>query len=296
MAASPQFPKLPSDWYEESHFLNDGEIHLRIYRAKNLSKGRLLFLVHGQAEQSDRYEHFPHYLNGIVDAIACIDLPGHGKSKGIRGHIEKFDEYTEAALTGFHFAEAWMKKESDKCICHWLGHSMGGLITLRTLLKETQINLRSVTTSAPLLGLSLPVPPVKKFFAELTEPLLGKLKLGNELDGSLISHDPEVAKAYDTNPLNHNYVTPRFFVHLMEEMPLVQKNHGPFSYNLLMLLPLDDRIVSWKDSWNFYQNLEMNEGAKKELATFPNFFHESFNEIGKERAFNALADWLKKNS
>lgn len=296
MAASPQFPKLPTDWSEESHFLNGDELHLRIYKNKNLSRGRLLYLIHGQAEQSDRYEHFPHYLNGIVDAIACIDLPGHGKSKGIRGHIENFDEYTQAALTGFRFAEAWMKKESEKSVCHWFGHSMGGLITIRALLAEPQLNLKSVTTSAPLLGLSLPVPPVKKFFAELTEPLLGRVKLGNELDGSLISHDPEVAKAYDQNPLNHNYVTPRFFVHLMKEMPKAQGNRGPFHYNFMMLIPLGDLIVSWKAAWNFYQNLEMKEGFKKELTTFPQFYHESFNEIGKERAFNALSDWLKKHS
>lgn len=86
----------------------------------------MLYIVHGQAEQSDRYEHFPFFLNGIVDAIACIDLPGHGKSKGIRGHIENFDQYSEAALAGFRFSEAWMKKQTGTCQAHWLGHSLAG--------------------------------------------------------------------------------------------------------------------------------------------------------------------------
>jgi alpha-beta hydrolase superfamily lysophospholipase len=38
----------------------------------------------------------------------------------------------------------------------------------------------------------------------------------------------------------------------------------------------------------------MENGCAKEMTTFPNFYHEIFNEIGKERPFTALEDWLKK--
>lgn len=296
MTASPHFPKIPATWFEDSHFIQNDQIHLRVYQSKNLSWGRWLYLVHGQGEQSDRYEHFPFYLNGVVDAIVCIDLPGHGKSKGIRGHIENFDQYTEAVLTGFRFAQDWMKTKAQRCEAHWFGHSLGGLITLRTLLKENHLDLASVTTSAPLLDLAMPVPVVKKFFAELVEPFLGSVKLGNELDGSLVSRDAEVGKSYGENPLNHNFVTPRFFVNLIKEMSLLRSQTGPFAYNYLMLVPLADKIVNWKASYQFFADLKMKEGFKKELTSFPHFYHESFNEIEKGLAFNAFADWLKKNS
>ncbi len=275
----------------------DNTISLRIYRSSNLSRGRFLFVVHGQAEQSDRYEHFPHYLAGLVDAVICIDLPGHGKSQGVRGHIENFDQYERAVLAGFQAAQDWMKKQSSgRAEAHWLGHSMGGLITLRTLLKHSDLPLKSVTVSAPLLDLAMAVPVVKRIFGELIEPILGSLKLKNELNGDLISHDPEVAKSYSENPLNHNYVTPRFFVNMMKEMPLVRNNHGPLAYNVLLIVPLADAIVNWKMTYHYFKELKVTEGKKKSLAGFPNFFHEAFNEIGKERAFTALADWLEKNS
>jgi lysophospholipase len=297
MAASPFFPKLPSGWTSEFLNTHNDQISLRIFRSSNLKGGRFLYLLHGQAEQSDRYEHFPFYLNGQVDAIICADLPGHGKSQGIRGHIENFDEYEKAAIAGFEAGLEWMKKQSGgQAQGHWFGHSMGGLITLRTLLKHPSLPLKSVTVSAPLLDLALAVPKLKRFFGELVEPFLGSLKLSNELNGDLISHDPEVAKAYNENPLNHNYVTPRFFVNMMKEMPLVRNNPGPFAYNLLMVIPLADQIVSWKAGFHFFENLKMVEGKKKAITSFPNFYHEAFNEIGKERAFNALADWIQNNS
>lgn len=292
MAAANTFPRLPSDWTEETLVINSGQIFMRIYHAPKFDQGRLLYIVHGQGEQSDRYEHFPFYLSGIVDAIVCIDLPGHGKSTGIRGHIENFDQYDQAALDGFLAAQDWMRKKATRFQSHWLGHSMGGLITLRTLFKNSDLQISSVIASAPLLGLALPVPPLKKFFAELFEPLIGSVKLSNELDGSLISHDPAVGSYYQENPLNHGFVTPRFFKNLMKEMPLVQKNQGPFSYPLLLISPLADPIVSSKDGVAFFKELKMKDGNKKSLVTFPNFFHESFNELEKGRAFNALVDWL----
>jgi len=297
MAASPFFPKLPNSWSTEFIDILEKSVSLRIYRSKDLSRGRFLYLVHGQAEQSDRYEHFPHYLEGLVDAVICVDLPGHGKSLGVRGHIENFDQYGNAVLTGYRMACDWMKQQSGgTCVSHWFGHSLGGLITFRTLLKETSLPLNSVTVSAPLLDLALPVPKLKKFFGELVEPLLGSLKLSNELNGDLISHDPEVSKAYHSNELNHSYVTPRFFVNMMKEMAFVRSQQGPFHYNLLMIVPLGDQIVSWKSAYQFFSQLKMVDGKKKVLTSFPHFFHESFNEIGKERAFVALSDWIEKNS
>jgi alpha-beta hydrolase superfamily lysophospholipase len=296
MSASPQFPKLPNNWNESFLTCLNGSISIRLYQSSNLKKGRLLFLVHGQGEQSDRYEHFPHYLNGLVDAIACVDLPGHGKSSGQRGHIENFDQYQEAVMAAFQTSTAWMTENAGRCEAHWFAHSMGGLISLRCLLKETNLALSSVSISAPLLDLAFPVPKLKKFFGELVEPILGSLKLSNELDSTLVSHDLSVQKAYIENPLNHNFVSPRFFVNMSKEMKLVRENQGPFHYHLLMLIAGDDKIVSAKASYEFFRNLKIADGKIKSLTSFPGFAHESFNEIAKERAFTALSEWLEKRA
>jgi len=293
MAASPLFPKLPPSWQEESLKTQDGNIHIRIFRHLNLSLGRLLFIVHGQAEQSDRYEHFAHYLNGTVDAIACLDLPGHGLSAGKRGHIENFNQYDEAALSAFNATRQWMLQRAAVCHTHWFGHSLGGLITLHTLLRNTDLPLKSVISSAPLLDLAFPVPKIKKFFGELIEPFWGSLHLSNELNSDSISHDPSVAKAYQENPLNHQFVTPRFFVQMTRARMETSQQQGPFSYPLLMVIPLSDPIVSAPESLRFFEKLRMKDNLPKKLVTFPGFFHESFNEVNKDLAFNALDQWIQ---
>lgn len=298
MAASTNFPKLPSDWSEKTHSLKTecGEVFTRMWHKNNFGEGRLLFIVHGQGEQSGRYEHFPFYLHTSIDAVAVIDLPGHGKSSGIRGHCESFDDYSSTVLAAFNYWTEVVKKEKGKVTAHWFGHSLGGLITIRTLFKEPNLDLKSVSVSAPLLGLALPVPKLKKFFGVLLEPLIGRLPLENEINASHVSHDLDVVEQYKRDPLNHSKVTSRFFVQMTKEMEAVAKPKSEFPYSLLMLIPLADYLVSWKSSYEFYSHLNLKTGMKKELSSFPDFYHESFNEIGKGRAFLALEDWLNKNS
>lgn len=296
MSASASFPGLPKNWSESSLSCLNGDIFIRLYQADDLSQGRILFVVHGQGEQSDRYEHFPHYLNGIVDAVACVDLPGHGKSAGQRGHIESFDQYHQAVLAAYETSYQWMQSKANRVQSHWFGHSMGSLISLRCLMTQSSLPLLSVSLSAPLLDLAFPVSKLKKFFGELIEPVWGSLKLSNELDSTFISHDLSVQKSYRENPLNHNFVSPRFFVNMTKEMKSIRESTGPFYYPLLMLVAGDDHIVSASASYQFFQNLEMGVGKQKHLTSFPGFYHESFNEIAKGRAFTALSDWLEKKA
>lgn len=292
MSASPQFPKIPLNWTLSSEKILRGKIFAQVWRAPERKTGRFLFIVHGQAEQSNRYEHFPFYLNTAVDAIGILDLPGHGKSRGVRGHINNFDQYSEAALEAFQWSFAHAEKALGKLEPHWLGHSLGGLITLRTLLKKQDLPLKSVSVSAPLLGLAIKVPPLKRLFGILVEPILGALPLVNELDVAGLSHDPSVGPAYLKDPLNHNKVTPRFFVQMNREMELMKAPILQFPYNLLMITPLADPIVSWKAEFQFFERLKMKPGTQKYLQSFPGLYHEAFNESEKGRVFLALENWI----
>jgi lysophospholipase len=289
MSASPGFPQLPKTWSEESFKVNEDKIFVRLFRKNDLKKGRLLFVVHGYGEYSGRYEHFPFYLENEVDAIALLDLPGHGRSAGKKGFIENFDEYSKAATDAFLASVQWMTAQTGTCKAHWLGHSLGGLITLRTLIGNSQLAIRSVTVSAPLLDLALPVPPIKKFFGKLIEPIFGSLPLKSDLYPDTLSHDVAVGEAYQNDPLNHSIATPRFFVNMEKESAILRDHPQNMKFDLLMITPLDDEIVSVQAQFQFFKKLVCKN---KKFSSFPNFRHEAFNEIGKERTFNALSDWL----
>lgn len=287
MSASPRFPDLPKHWNETKGFVIKGEVHYRLWKTHSPQTGKHLVVVHGFGENSNRYRHFPFYLDGIVDSILAIDLMGHGLSKGRRGDCNRFSEYTDRVIIA---AQELLASVTGSV--HWFGHSFGGLITLSLLKQEKLKAMTSIMVSAPMLGLAFPPPPVKKFFGELIEPILGHLSLKNEIDGAILSHDVTVPEAYAKDPLNHDRITPRTFVQMTKAMKMIRGWEGPIDKPLLVLLPLEDQLIDAKATMNFFSALKTAGTGKKQLQTFPGFFHESFNETHKGIAFNALANWL----
>ena len=56
----------------------------------------VLLLTHGLAEHSGRYGDFASFFADAGIATYALDLPGHGNSDGMRGHVRDFQEYTDA--------------------------------------------------------------------------------------------------------------------------------------------------------------------------------------------------------
>ena len=303
MSVSPLFPGLPKEWTETTGFLPKGNVpaFYRFFKKNldgnlNAKTARALFIVHGVGEQSDRFTHFPHYLHTSFDAIGLIDLPGHGQSGGLRGHIENFDVFSEAVVTGFKFFSARMQETYGNLEYHWLGCSMGGLISARTMVRFPNLNLASVSLAEPQFGIAVQVPFLKEFFGTLLEPIIGKIPLKNEIDVGILTHDESVQKTYVENPLNHAFISPRLFIQMKKEMAELANLQKEFPYNLFLLVPLADQVVSWKATFSFFQQVHMKTGVLKSMTTFPEFYHEIFNEVDRARAFVAFEDWIQRIS
>lgn len=287
------FPPLPENWVSdwETFPISDGGIQLYsvLHHAQNWKRPQALVILHGMGEHGGRYLHFPHYLQSSVDSVYCVDHRGHGRSEGLRGHIERFDLFAEDAAHTISRLDEILKKRFGESRIHLLGHSMGGLIALRTLFKYSSLPLRSVTISAPLLGIRVEVPRIKKAAAKVLARVWGSLHMVSDLDPSLICRDKEVVETYTADRLVHNKITPKFFSEMQSAMLDTLKRDSGLNYPLQMLIPLQDKIVNSDLSLQFFRSLKLRD---KVLKTYPDFFHEPFNEIGKEQVFEDLISWM----
>jgi alpha-beta hydrolase superfamily lysophospholipase len=125
----------------EHHPLIAGhDLHRLILSPAGEPRGSLLFF-HGQGDYIDRY---PPILESFVKAgFRCLlsDLPGHGRSPGKRGSVP-----------GLVFLEALFKNSLDQLSGPLIiaGHSVGGLVALRFLLRYPQ-KFAAAWISSPLL-------------------------------------------------------------------------------------------------------------------------------------------------
>ena len=247
--------------------------------------GRILLVVHGLGEHGGRYRHLPQFLGTEFERFYAMDQRGHGRSGGLRGYAPSFDALTGDVKRVLAEIQA---REKNKRI-YLLGHSFGGLVALKLLLQERKLPVTGAIISAPLLGVSLKVPGYKKLLGELLGRTLSKVQLTNEVNPSHLSHDPVVVEAYVNDRLVHEKITPRLYLDMMEAMDWVMSQPGPLACPALFLVPGDDRIVSSVKTLEFFRTLKYRD---KELREYPGLFHESLNELGKEKVFEDIKKWL----
>jgi lysophospholipase len=290
------FPPLPEDWTSdwETFPSADGSMQLYsvIHRKKEWKAPRVLMIFHGLGEHGGRYLHFPYFLKSEIDAVYCMDHRGHGRSEGLRGHVDRFEAYIDDAALAVQRLDETLRKRFGLSDIHVLGHSMGGLITLRTLLKYPSLPISSVSISAPLLGIRSAVPIGKKLAAMALSKVWGSVHMLSEVDPEKLSHDKDVVEAYIADRLVHKKVTPRFYTELTAAMANTLRHNSGFEHPLQMLIPLQDEIVNPDVALQFFRSFKLRD---KLLKTYPGFFHEPLNEAGKDQVFQDLLLWIKNH-
>ncbi len=257
--------------------------------SKSSATRRVLFVLHGYGEHSGRYKHVPKYLAKQFDRFYAMDLRGHGRSGGLRGHSPSFD----ILISDLKIAIAEMQKRETGSRFFFLAHSFGGLIALKYLLTEKKVPFEFAAISAPLLQVAMPVPKILIGIAGVLNKTLSRIQLGNEINPMHLSHDPASTENFLRDRLVHSKITPRMYFSMLEGMEWVRNQTGPLACPTLFLVAGDDQVVSTPAVLEFYKNLKYRE---KELKQYPGMYHEIMNEIEREKVFADIRDWSEKRA
>jgi alpha-beta hydrolase superfamily lysophospholipase len=262
------------------------KIFYRSYQADN-ERARLV-IAHGLGEHSGRYGNVVERLLPKGITIWALDLRGHGHSDGWRGHVSTFDLYLSELRTMVEIAR---EGGPDAIKIFLLGHSMGGLIALNFALRFPEI-IDGVIASSPTLGLAVKLPAIKSALGKIMSSIWPSLSLGNELDASKISHDEEVVRAYEKDPLVHDRVSARWFTEFLSAMETTNQLASKIKVPILMQVAGDDHLVSIQSSKTFFEKLYLED---KTLHFYDDLYHEIYNE-GEDRRAKVLTDletWLE---
>ena len=242
--------------------------------------------IHGLGEHSGRYQNVVDALCPRGFALYIHDLRGHGRSGGKRGHVTAFSEYlTDTRRT----LEAVRKAEPEKPL-FLLGHSMGGLIAMRyaTLYPE---GLRGLVLSSASLKIKGEVPAVKAALGRLFSRLIPGLAMSNGLDPNQISRDRAVVKAYIDDPLVHDRVSARWVTEFVDAIAAAHREASSLSLPIQILQAGEDDLVDASGSRELFETITVKDRG---LRVYDGYFHEIFNDLGKERVLDDLAAWLEE--
>lgn len=245
-----------------------------------------LAVVHGFGEHSGRYGNVVNRFVPKGYAVYAPDMRGHGRSPGQRGHLDHFAQVRGDLRA---FLDLVHREEAGRPV-FLLGHSLGGLIVLNYALHDPS-GLVGVVASGALL--SQPgVSPILLSLSRLLSRVWPRLSLNVGLDATALSHDQAVVDAYVHDPLVHGKGTPRLSTEITAAIEWTQAHAADWALPLLMVHGGADRLCAPEAGRLFFDNVPF---ADKERIEYEGFFHELFNEVGKERVLADVEAWLERH-
>lgn len=245
-----------------------------------------LVIVHGLGEHSGRYAYLTEQLNKAKFNVFRFDLRGHGKSEGESAFLKDYQDYIKDLQVVIDAAKSMAPDKKT----FLLGHSMGGFISalygVSTKNEVDGIVLSGAATQTPKQAQGAMGTMVKILGA-----IAPKAAMANDL-GKVVSKDQNVVQAYLNDPLNKKKITFGLYNQfLIKGINYVKSNLASFVYPTLILHGENDLIVDPNASKILFQSI-MSED--KTLKTYPNLYHEIFNEPEREEVIGDTIQWLNK--
>ena len=248
----------------------------------------VLLFVHGFGEHSGRYRFPVRYFNERGYTIYAYDQRGHGRSGGARGYTERFARFLGDLD---RILQLIGDRETGQKI-FLVGHSLGGQVVLTYGSRQAN-RVAGVVTSSANLRLKMPVPWLKKQAGMLLARYVPKLTMPAGLDPSNLSHDLQVVTAYEEDPLVNDRITVRLAAEMFDNQDQMNRIAQQFRLPCLMLHGGDDPVSDPDGTQDFFTACASKD---KELKLYPGYYHEIFNEVGREAVFEDIENWLKKRS
>jgi alpha-beta hydrolase superfamily lysophospholipase len=213
-----------------------------------------------------------------------FDLRGHGRSGGLRGDTPSY----ETLLDDIDGLMEWVQTTHRRLPVFLYGHSLGGGLVLNYTLRRRP-RLRGVVATSPWLRAVVQLTPLQQFLARTVAPMVPTLrqKWGRPAE---LSRDPEVAGAFERDPLAHGLISARMYLECVRAGEWALDHAQEFPAPLLLMHGTADRLTSWEASQEFARRA----GRKATFRKWDGAYHELQNELERGRMTKLIVNWVSR--
>ncbi len=261
---------------------SDGiKLFIRDYSLQNSNK--VILIIHGLGEHSGRYLKLIQDFNDKDISVFTIDIRGHGKSEGKRGHSPFYQQLMNDIQC---FIEHVTKKIPDQNYFLY-GHSFGGNLVINYSFQENK-KINGIIATSPLIKPSIAPSRIVLFMGKLFKKIVPSLILSNGININGISRDMQVINDYINDPLIHNKVSVQLGLDIISSGIYALENSQYITVPMIVFHGKNDGLTSYSAS----QKLVQNSGPNIKFIGFDEAYHEIHNEPEKVELLRNIFHWI----
>jgi alpha-beta hydrolase superfamily lysophospholipase len=245
----------------------------------------VLLLVHGLGAHSQRWNFLADFFLQHNISSYAIELRGFGETKGLKGDVENFNIYYNdiRSLCGI------IRRENPNKKIFLIGESMGALISFLAAVEEPDL-FSGIVLLSPVFKSRLRMPSLsyfKIFFSLFYEP---KKQFHIPFDSKMCTRDAAYQKIMDSDSREHRLTTARLLLNIVLSQIRAQYLKNRIRAPILFLLSGKDELADTRASQSFFQSLKTED---KGVFLYPEMRHALSIELGREKVFGDILEWIK---
>lgn len=247
----------------------------------------IVCLIHGMGEHSSRYQHVAAYFNQQNISLYTMDLRGHGKSEGKRGHMPSYN----LMMSDISELIKSVRLQNKDIPIFLYGHSMGGNLVINYAIRHGE-DINGIIATSPYLKLAFEPPAWKVKMAKYIRKILPSLPQSTGLDASFLSKNKEVIENYLNDPLVHGKITPSFFVEIENAAQFALQNADKLKISALVVHGSEDKITDAFASETF----AAQNNQKCTFKIYKEGYHELHNDEECDDLMDKISKFIRKNN
>ncbi len=245
-----------------------------------------LIVIHRGHEYGERLSEFANHPNFSDYNIFAFDLRGHGYTKTEVSPI--FMDYVRdlEAFSRFLSIEYGVKQNETFVVAN----SIGGVVA-SAWVHDFAPEIAGMALLAPAFEIDLIVPLAEQFI-NLGTKLNKNLIVKSYVKSTMLTHDVDQQKAYDTDPLITSEINGRLLIDLAKHGRRMLEDAGAINVPTLILSAEKDKVVINETHKKFYVTIE---SEVKELITLDGFMHGILFEKERLKVYDILKKFIVKS-
>jgi alpha-beta hydrolase superfamily lysophospholipase len=271
-------------------------LELPLYRWPAMGTPRArIALLHGLAEHAGRYAALAQRLNTAGIELLAVDLRGHGRAPGKRVRIDRFDDYLLDADALLSVAARKDGSPNDVPL-FLMGHSMGGAIAALFAVERlagSGHSLAGLILSSPALAPGRDVPRWMLTMSQIISRIWPGFP-AMKIDAALLSRDPAIVEANRNDPLvHHGSIPARTGAEILLAMARIERGRAALRVPLLVYHGSADKLTEPDGSRVFGEHAGSPD---KTLTLHDESYHETMNDLDRDRVIGELIAWIQTRS